>query len=263
MQLVYSHPDENLIDIASAIVVASGTPLTGYDTDQLSNGTWAHPFKIAVTTLDLRFEFAQAVLPEFVVLGNTNLTVAAVLEGRSTNVWGAAEVTYTFGVPTVGAERYPLYTSPFGDLSGLSARRFWRLRVTGNATPIILGALHLGSTYRTIDTNYDLAETELTAAFRTKRQETGYGIELAYQQASRREAIDGAVVVTLAEFAALEAWHQACAGAAEPTFMVPNDEVNDAWYVRLPDGGLRRRAYGPGGWRVQLPIRQLSRGLGW
>jgi hypothetical protein len=260
--IVYSHPSENLVDVATLISVAVGTVMTGYDTDQLSNGTWAHPFRIEETTLELRFEFASAVLPAFAVLGNTNLTVAAVLEGRDTNVWGAAQVSQAFAIPTLGADG--LYSSPFADLSALTAKQYWRLLVTSNGAPVILGALHLGSTYRTLDMTYELSPgTQLGATWRNVRKETAFGIDLAYPQASRREAIDGDVVVSLAEFAALEAWHQACRGSAQPTWMVPDESVNDAWYVRLGDPGLRRRPFGAGGWRVPLPVRQLSRGLGW
>jgi hypothetical protein len=262
MKFVYSHPDENLVDAAALITVSVGTPLAGYDTDQLSNGTWARPFKIAETTLELRFEFAAPVVPAFAVLGNTNLTVAAVLEGRSTNVWGAAEVSGTFGVPTLSGDG--LYSSPFLDLSDLDPKQYWRLLVTGNAAPIILGALHLGSSYRTVDSNYELdAMTEFASAWRNVEHETGFGVDLVYTQASRRERVEGAIVVTAAELPAVLAWFQACRGSARPTFMVPNDEVDDAWYVRLSPDGITRTPFGAGGYRLRLPVRQLSRGLGW
>jgi hypothetical protein len=259
MKFVYGHPSDNLLDQA-AITVQSGTPLTGYDVERLNNGSWAYPFKIAETSLELRFAFAAPVLPKLSILGNTNLTVAAVLHGGVAP--GGSDVSAAFAIPTLAIDGF--YSSPFIDDTGLSAKQYWRLVVTGNAAPIILGELHLGSASRTLDTNYELSsETQLAAEWRNVRLETAFGVEVAYQQAGRREAIDGQVGVTLAEFADLEAWHHACLGSARPTWMVPNDAVNDAWFVRLGDDGLRRVPIGAGGWMVRLPVRQLSRGLPW
>jgi len=258
--IVYARPGDNLIDQAVSITVQSGTPLTGYYVERLNNGSWAYPFKIAEVNLELRFAFSAPVLPAFSILGNSNLTVAAVLEGGAAP--GGADVSASFAVPTVGADGF--YSSPFIAGTGLSAKQYWRLRVTGNAAPIILGALHLGSTYRTLDTTYELSpSTVLAQRWKNVRLETAFGIELVYQQAGRREAIDGAVVVTAAQLADLEALHQAAQGSARPIWFVPNAVVNEAWLVRLGDDGLTRRPFGAAGWAVPLPVRVLSRGLPW
>ena len=257
--IAYAHPDENLLDDAT-ITVQSGTPLDGYDVERLNNGSWAYPFKVAETALELRFAFDGPVLPEFVILGNTNLTVAATLYGSAAA--GGSDVSHVFAVPTLAVDG--VYTSPFADLSDLAAKQYWRLVITGNATPIIIGELFLGSSYRTLDTDYELDQvTQLGSAYRSVDHETAFGVEHSYPQDSRREDIDGSIVVTLAEFLDVAAWHQSCRGRARPTWMVPDLSVNDAWLVRLTNERLARSPYGPGGWRVLFPVRQLSRGLAW
>lgn len=257
--LVYGRPSDNLVDQAT-VTVQSGTPLAGYEVENLSSGTWAHPFKVAETSLEVRFAFGAPVLPALAILGNSNLTVAATLYGSAAA--GGSDVSAVFGIPALSVDGF--YASVFQDLSALAAKQHWRLVITGNAAPIVLGELFLGSAYRTLDTHYELTEqTGLAATWKNVRLETAFGVELVYQQASRREAIDGVVGVTLAEFADLEAWHQDCRGSARPTWLIPDASVNDAWLVRLGDDGLRRSPIGPGGWLVRLPVRQLSRGLPW
>lgn len=264
MKLAYSHAGDNLLDTAT-VTLQTGSALTGYGLDKLNDGDPARPFKAAETTIEIRFAWAAPVLPAFPVLGNSNLTVAATLEGRSDASWGAAEVgPFAFAIPTLGGDG--LYSSPFQNLTGTATKRFWRLKVTGNAAAIIIGELWLGSTYRYIDSGYQIADAELGPVWSSIRHETEGGAELVYTRAARRESVDGHVGVTPSEAASLDAWAQSCRGDARPSVMVPRDDVNDAWMVRLAVGAggrLKRAPFGSGGYLVELPLRQLSPGPGW
>ena len=261
MGMVFARPGDNLLADAS-LTLSSGTALSGYGLANLYNQTWAHPLKISETELDLRIDLGAADLPEWVVLGNSNVDVAAKFQGHTSDSWGTPDIDLTFGVPTQSVDG--LFTSPHLNLSALAAKRYWRLFITGNALPIIIGELLLASTRRTISREHLLQDIALGSIGRSVEHETPFGVDLAYQQASRRDVLDGSIIVGATDYTALEGLVQATRMGVRPFFYVHRHDSADAWMVKYAGSGLLgRRPLDAHLARVPFPIRQLSRGLPW
>lgn len=260
-QLILSRSDENLLDSALSITVATGTVAAGYDADMLFNGNWSEPFMLTDFTLDLRMEWATAVLPEFPVIGNSNLDVAATLEGHSSNSWGAPNAPpQLFGIPTRRSNNY--FTSPFLDLSALTAQKWWRLRVTANTLAVIIGELWMGSTYRTFD-NYLLEGKDDNSEEPVIIHQTPMKVELTYPLAGPSEGIVGSVIVNATDLDRLQEFLRVCRHAGRPFFTALDEDIDDALCVRYGATGLHRRPLGNGIFHVQLPLLEKSRGLSW
>lgn len=256
--MIFARANDHLLPSAT-IAVASGTPQAGYPATNLFNRNWASPFWIAETTLDLRFDFGTAVLPQWVVLGNSNLTVAAKWQGHPTDSWGTPDVDLTFGIPALSGDG--LFSSPHLNLSALAAKRWWRLLVTTNASPVMIGELLLAATRKQVGF-YDVDSLTIPSEGQNVVHATMAGVGLAYEQATRQEVTDGRLVLETAELAEIEALVQSARFRARPFWMVPQDTGTDAWLVRLQTDQIVRTPVG-GGWLVPFPVQQLSRGLPW
>jgi hypothetical protein len=259
-KVVFGRAGENLIDSASSVVVTAGTPLAGYPVSNLSRKTWAVPFKVSEMSAEVRWHYSGSVLPEFAVLGNSNLNVAAVLEGNSVDVWTAPNVSVPFGTPTLRADGF--YTSPKLDLRTYTAQAHWRLVVTGNTLAIVIGALMLGDTYREYE-GYLLETAEHLTQPNTAGDETPYGVEHIYQQGPSRERKGAELIVSADEVDELVDWFRANGGRAGMFFMATDDAIDDAMQVRVDVAGIQRKPLGGGDFKVVIPVREVSRGLHW
>lgn len=259
-KIILARADENLIADAVSVVVTVGTPLTGYGVGNLLSKTWAVPFKVAETAVEVRFHYAAPVLPEFPALGNSNLDVPMLLEGHSSDVWTAPNVSVTLAAPTRRVDLF--YTSPFSDMRNLTPQEHWRIVVTGNALPIVMGALWLGSTYREFEAHVlDSATRSLQS--RVAMQDTAYGSELAYQQGPVRLQQGAQIIVRPDEVQDIVDWMLVNSGPARMFFVALNDAVDDVLQCRLVSSDLEMAPLGFGNQRVALPLREVSRGLRW
>ena len=259
-RLLYGLPLDNLLLQAVSITVTNGTVVTGFGVDRLYDGLLAKPLAIEETDLDVVFEFAAPVVPQFPSIGHSNLDVAAHLQGHTSNSWSSPDIDVAFAVPTVSVDGF--FSNPYLDNSALAAKAWWRLHITGNALPIKIGELFLGSTLRSLPKSYEYTSTP-TAAGGSVVHETNFGAELAYTQSTRREAIEGSVLVTNAGLALVQALIEACRFRARPLVMVPVEGETDAWWVRLLVDQVPKPRPGSALHRVSLPVRQLTRGLPW
>jgi hypothetical protein len=258
-RLVFSHPRDNLLRQAASIVVTQGE-LDDSTVADLFDGNPGKPFRIAGTSLTLDAAFAAPVTPEFPAILNSNLSVAARLQGSDTDL-DSPDVDEVFAVPSLGPSGFS--TSPFLDLRDAGARLKWRLKITANGSPIAIGQFWLGARFRTLAMSVGLAAgAEGARTIRTVRHETSMGTVLAYQQAPLCEAIGGSTIVQGADWTAVREWHEAC-GGARPCVVVWRSDVVDAWMVRWADDALPYQSVGVSAYEVQVSLRQLSRGLPW
>ncbi len=250
-KLIFAHARDNRLRSAT-LSLSSGTVQAGYGLTNLAIENWAVPFKIDEVTLDLRVDLGASALPAWVILGNSNLTVAARLQGHSdTATWaGATAVDLTFSVPTASLDG--IFSSPH--LAPEVACRYWRLTVTGNAYPIIIGELVFAATRRTFDGTYASSGTTIVHA-------TAASVDLAYSVAARRESLSGQVAAYASEEATIRNLLRSTRGVARPFWLVLPLDPADAFMVRAVSDPQYQLI--PGGSVLAFPIRELSRGLPW
>lgn len=257
-KLVLSRASENLLESAT-ITIASGTELVDYEKANLADPNWAHPFKVSETSVDIRMNWASPVLPEFPVLGNPNLDVAATLAGNSTDSWGSPAVAaQAFGVPTMRPDG--TFTSPLLDLRAFTAQSWWRLVVSGNTLPVILGCLWMGRYYREYDPQL-LEDAGFEGIVNPVSHLTPFRVELTYQQAPYQEQLTGNVITDESGMSDLVLWARSNGVRARPFMVALNDAADDALMVKLAANSLRRKRLGGGHWMVELPFLEQSRGL--
>lgn len=242
--------------------MTTGSVVSGYGTDRLANGTPAYPFKITGTSLDIVFDFGAAVLVELPAILHSNLTVAARIQGHTSNSWGAPDIDVAFGVPTIDARG--MFSAPWLDLSERTAKRYWRLHVSGNAHDVIIGELWLGKLARSLPRSYLLEGLTLGAEGQTVVHETNARVELAYEQATVRERIDGSFIVDADDLAELDGLVRAARFQARPFLFIPRSDVDDAWLVKYAsDAFTRAPLVVDEVTRIPFPVRQVGRDLPW
>jgi hypothetical protein len=236
--------------------------VSGYDTNRLANGTPAYPFKITGTSLDIVFDFGSPILIELPAILHSNLTVAPHLQGHSSNSWSAPDIDVAFGIPTIDAAGF--FTAPWLDISDRNPKRYWRLHITGNAHPIIIGELWLGEFARSISSSYLIEGLSLISENRSVVHETNSRVELAYEQATVRERIEGSLLVNAAELADLTALVRAAKMQTRPFLFIYRSDLDDAWLVKYgSDTFTRETLVVDEITRIPFPVRQVGRDLPW
>jgi hypothetical protein len=255
--MVFSRPSDNLLS-AATVTLAAGSALAGYPLSNLNVGAWAVPFKAAETTIDIRIDLGSAQALGWVILGNTNLTVAASLQGHTSDVWTSPDISTAFAIPTKSPRA--IFTSPY--VSNLAAKRYWRIVITSNATPVVIGELGMLGTRREAGI-YTRPGVELGAQGQSVEHVTPFGVEMAYELHVRRERVAGSLAVTPTERQAILDLLDATRYKARPFWMLPHAGHTDAWFVRYQADEFLGSAISSGGFVGPFPVRQLSRGLPW
>jgi hypothetical protein len=261
-ELAYSHPQDNLLTTVSTVALTVGVAeSTQYDVDRVYDGDPARPLKLVGTSMQLDMAWTSAVLPVFPALLHSNLDVAARLQGDDTDL-DTPDIDLPFGIPTMSVGKW--FTAPYLDLTGYTAKKLWRLKVTANTLPIILGELWMGSAFRQFsEARLFIDDTRFERAGRTVVHPTGHDVELAYAQAPIRDLTTGTMVVSGSDLTAVLSWMEAAYGRARPFVFVEDDAVDDAQMVRFAADSLSRQPLGGGAYRVSLAWQAVSRGLPW
>jgi hypothetical protein len=260
-ELYFAYPSDNLLATASSITLSTGTELDAqYELDKLFDGTWYNPFKAVEDTIAIDMEWSSPVSPALAILGNTNITVAATLLGHTDATFGSGfpDITITFGVPSV--DPFGFFTSPF-QVPSVAAKAHWRLVVSANAYPVIIGELGLYASALGLSRAYNLSSAKRLLGG-TVYYETPAKVGLAYEQSTAVRTIDGFFIVqTDAELATVEQLVAKTRFRARPFFLIPRASVDDAWMVRFTLDELQVETYGSGAQRINAPIMMCGRGL--
>lgn len=261
--LVYAHPRDNLLRIASSITVTVGATQTGYGTDKLHNSAWADPCKGTGVDLSIVFAFDDPVLPDLAALLNSNLDVAASLQGNATDSWGAPTVDEAFAAPTMNARGF--FTSPHLSLAALdpsaTAQLFWRLHIVGNARTVHIGEFYMGPR-RTL-AGYLYQGLSIPLRGHSVVNPTYMDVPLAYEQVPGHRGLSGSLVVSGAGKTAVYALIDSARYRARPFVLIPRDDVNDAWLVTFVSDDIPEVPLGPDLVRIGPPVAMVSRGLPW
>lgn len=262
-QLLYGHPRDNLLRLASAITVVTGAAESGYGTSKLFNSCWADPFKGTSGTISILIEFASPVLPDLAAILNSDLDVAGRLQGNDTTDFATPAIDVAFGVPVMNARG--IFSSPHVSLSEeapeAEPQANWLLKIVGNTRNVVIGEFYMG-VRRALD-GFVAGSVGFQLVGGTVTNPTYMGVPLSYEQVAGRKAASGAIVAIGSERAQIEDLVHAARFGARPFVLVPRSDVDDAWLVKITSNQIGQSPVAANADEVQLPIEMVSRGLPW
>jgi hypothetical protein len=193
-RFLYGHPLDNFLRTASALTLTTGAvaEADAYGLEALYDGVPGNPFKANGVAVTIVGQWASPIAVGLAALLHTNLSVAAALQGHSSNTWGAPNINLAFGVPGVNARA--LYSAPWLEVDEGSPQAWWRLVVAGNSANVILGEFYLGRR-RELD---GFLQPGVRGARRAQnvRHPTYFGIPLTYELAPSVRGWTGSVIVS-------------------------------------------------------------------
>lgn len=230
---IYSRPDDN---VALFAVVTSSGALTDYPVGNIIDSDPAIPSKLTTTSGWWLFDFIGPQRVDVAAVLATNLTPGlpnVQIQANTTDSWpGALNVTIT--IPPKRLDGTPV--NPWVNLVGqpgysAGGYRFWRLNFgIGNGATISIGELVLLSHLRLLP--YGLSPGAVRAPKRRRvRHETDGGTHLAYDLGVTQRSIKGEIQFKDSAKADVDAWIENARGDLRPFLLVPNTDVNDAWWV--------------------------------
>lgn len=246
MNFHYFHPGDNVAPLATPSTSGSGTEDPAYPLANAMDFSFkniANPFKLLTTSGDLILDFGSAQRVDAVVIWhNWAEGTPYVVQTNDTNVWTGSPIDINLS-DVAPAKRLDGYTTKlYHDLTQemgytTSGARYLRVAVEGspdNDVPIGLKVLAY-SMKRQTDRNIrwgwarDMTQTGI-------RMATDARVMWNYDLTAAPRVLKAAIPGTEADYAAMLAYVDACAGFVKPTTIIPDPAVNDAWLGYLSAG---------------------------
>lgn len=260
----YAHPLDNLLRTAT-VTLQTGTVMTGYEVENVYSGVWHRGVRVEEDDIDIMAEFGAGVSPVLAVIGNSNLTVAARLQGHASSGFGGGSPTVDlpFEVPVLHKSGF--FSSVWLAPTGLPSLTHWRLHVVGNDYPVVVGQFFLIGVERGLPGTYILRAYQPADEGASEINITPAGVTLAYERSTPIARIDGSFIVNGSGLQALMELAYAAHFAARHFLMIPDTDVNDAWLVRMAQDSLPyekiKTGAQTGNYQVPFPVRMSARGM--
>jgi hypothetical protein len=259
---LYALPASDVFLIPPTVTVLAGTVDSAYPVANLWNLNPAKPFKATTTGIDLQFDFGAPVVIEFIALWHTNLSVVATVQNNTGTTWPGT----VMGTLAVQARSFDGFRdNPMLDLRGQPARRYWRLTISGNATPVILGGLGMYNFLQTLNPWGPAIGLARPEEHPTVGFETDGRIEFRYSLGLRIEAFRS-ITVTVPRttgLAKLKDLIRDAQGRARPFPVVIDPGSGIAQLVRFEDDELNVTGVSRDWVDVSMNLRDVGRGLAW
>lgn len=232
IEVLLQYPVDNVAGNYATIGVNTGSEDVDYPAAYLSDGRLGRPAKLTGASGSWVFSYASAQRIDVVALGAHNVT-AATLEGNASNSWGSPSFSAALTIPSATADGHSV--NAWRDLTtaagySVSGFQYWRLVVSG-ASACAVGEVWFGAERRVAVRNYKWGFT-IAEKLATVAHETEFLVPHVYALGSRQRQMDVTFNTTDAGAVALREWYRAMKGTGLTGVMVPNTEVNDAWWVR-------------------------------
>jgi len=263
----YALPSDELVTTLSPTITASADD-PDYPATNLTDPNPANPAKLTTTDGNWVFDFGAAVQAVAVALIYHNLDegLSAVLEWNTTDSWGSPAGSQAITIPAWTEEPLDGSFSPWTEIAGTPSYRYWRL-VVGDGSPnnsnlIFIGNVMLVGALRQLDTDvrWGIEERE---EFGLLEQETELGVEYVEVLGGKRRRFVGEMGLRDYEAAELISLYRSATGRAARWLLIPDETVNDAWYVRFDDPGWSRMRTDPNFNTFPYAVRECSRGVPW
>lgn len=225
----YNWPSDNLIDPLTPTVVAGSADLT-YGVANLVNGNPALPFKATGTAITLQWDLGSSIALAWIELTHGNITGTISITTNAASDFSGAGEAYPLTPTAKDQDGY--YDDIVAILVSATPRRYVRLVVTGNASPVIIGELWISATVRSL--THDPAKGVQRPERRLAVQNTTpAGVAMYYDLGVREEGTRTMVVTTtrVVGETAVRAWYRAAAGPAKP-FVLLDSLTGRGQYVR-------------------------------
>jgi hypothetical protein len=252
----------------ATITDAGGTVDPAWPIANLFDGNPALPLRSTNGTLDLRFQFPGPELIWFPAIIHANASVLSTwkLQADLTNDFSTPEFELSFTPSAMEGNGY--WRGLWADATSfLMPVPWWRLLVSGNADPVVIGELMLYIALLEPRHNYSWGY-RIVGGPKNSIHETDAGSQMGYQRAPRRSTAHLEIETTDAGVLDLQNWHLAAGGRLRPFVVVldPDSAFDDAWMVRFTEDELDVE-YGIGGVRdvnrVRFGLREVGRGESW
>jgi hypothetical protein len=236
--IMYARPGDDLLLPAlnaAAVTVVDGTLDAAYLLSALSSGTPSAGILCDTDHFAIVIDHGAPVVLQLPVLVHTNLRSNAVgkFQRNATNPafpWVSPSVDARFVL--TDPESDGLRPNPWLDRTIDAAYRYTTLAFSGNGgNNIYIGQIFLSALLRQLTMNIGVLP-ELTPTFKTIVNPTNTGVNWKTQKGVRIKMLQGAKgVQTVNAFPDLYNWALASQGMALNSILIPDPNVNDAWYV--------------------------------
>lgn len=263
-RMIYGRYSDNVVP-AATLAVQSGTGDPDYPADNLGDLVPSIPAQLATTTGAWKLSFAAAQRIDVVALPHHNLTAGLEVrfQGNATDAWGSPTLDAPITIPAYRGDGFP--PGAWKDLTGVtgystSGFQYWRLVIVGvNANPVKIGELVALSLKRTLNPNISWG-----ASRKDERpiieNVTDYLVSTIYDLGVTRRSISGELDTTDAGLASVRAWWEDARGRARPFLVIPDEDVNEAWFVRW-SGDLNPTLQITDRNTIPMDFQEVSRGL--
>jgi hypothetical protein len=263
-RMIYGRYSDNVVPGATKSV-QSGSGDADYPAANLGDLVPAIPAQLTTTTGAWKLQFGAAQRIDIVAIPHHNLDAGLNVrfQGNAADAWGSPTLDAAFTIPAYRKDGFPY--GAWIDLTavaGYSAAGFqyWRLVIVGvNSQAIKIGELVALSEKRTLNPNI---------SWGAKRKDerplienvTDYLVSTIYDLGVTRRSLAGDVDTTDAGLALIRSWWEDTRGRARPFLLIPDESVNDAWFVRW-GGSLDPTLQITDRNTIPLDFQEVSRGL--
>jgi hypothetical protein len=235
---VYSWPSDDLLALAFAgvggasVSLDSGTLDTGYVLSSLSSGSPSAGVLFTTDHFAIIIDHGSAVSLKLPAMIHTNgrKTATSFFQRNATNSWGSPSVNVSWTL--TDAEPDGLRPNPWLDRRADAAFRYTRLGInTGSGVPLYIGQIILSALFRQLTMN--IAPTpKFTPTFKTIINATNSGVHLKTVKGVRIKMLQAdRGIQTVNAFPDIYNWFLASNGMAQNFLLIPDPNVNDAWYA--------------------------------
>ncbi len=232
-----------------------------YVGENLFSGNPSRPAKLTTTSgyWEKVYSSPIAVIGAAVIYHNFDAGLDVTIEGGSGSPGPFSE---SFVIPTHREDGWTI--SPWVLFDSVQTWDTWRLSVNGtNSLPLNVGRLILFGAIRELasDVRWGVEEVE---DHQVIAHETELGVEPGiYNLEGPRRSFAGEFALLNTSAAELISLHRSARNRVRPWLLIPDQAVNDAWYVRFADTTWSRTREAPNHNIFPYRVRELSRGLPW
>lgn len=250
----YALPTDDHAQNASGVTASDED--TGYPAENLITDIAANPAKLDDTDgyWDLTFGAPIAVIGYALIYTNFDSGLPYSLIG------GGGAFTHAATAPAPWEDGWT--PSPWAFFDSVETHATWRLSIdAANSINPQVGRLLLLGAIRDLgnDVRWGVNEGE---QHRLVRNETALGVKLDFELGGKERSFAGEFALTDALTNTLQTLRRSARGMYRPWLLLPDQAVNDAWFVQFDDDWSRTRET-IGQNIIPFRVREQARGLPW
>lgn len=263
-RMIYGRYSDNVVPSAT-LAVESGTGDPDYPAANLGDRVVAIPAQLSTTTGAWKLSYGVAQRIDVVAIPHHNLAAGLEVrfQGNAADAWGAPTLNALITIPAYRGDSFP--GGAWLDLTGVAGYsvagfQYWRLVIVGvNTAAVKVGELVCLSQKRTLNPNISWGANRKDERPIIENV-TDYLVSTIYDLGVTRRSIAGELDTTDVGLADVRTWWEDARGRARPFLLIPDESVNEAWFVRW-EGDLNPTLVLTDRNTIPLNFQEVSRGL--